>query len=244
MKTPAPLRSQTRVYRLLWIAAAVVAASPAFSEETTPTAVTTATVVTATAAETSATPAAERPLETQLSPCEPLPKGQLSDEDLARLVPDNSPGRVRVRWRTETQEDNYGFNIYRGRHADGPYVKVNKSIIPGEGTTNIPKDYCFAESPLPRGETFYYYIEHVTNKGVAETIEGTKGTKVTVRTVPEERDWLRKKAAESDVPTTTPLVKSTETTAPPTKRGKGASPTAQVKPVAVPLGSAQSDPLN
>jgi hypothetical protein len=127
-------------------------------------------------------------------PCEELPKGELSDAQLRELVPDNAPGRVFIRWRTESQEDNYGFNIYRADKPNGPYKKINEAIIPGEGSTNIPKDYCYVDKPLARGATFYYYIESVSNSGVAETIAETKGTKVKVKTVAEEREWLRKKA--------------------------------------------------
>ncbi len=89
-----------------------------------------------------------------LSPCTPLPAPPITREDLVRLVPDDAPGRVLIRWRTETQEDNLGFNIYRSEHPDGPYVRVNRSLIPGEGSTNIPKDYCFDDKPLPRGQVF------------------------------------------------------------------------------------------
>jgi hypothetical protein len=136
------------------------------------------------------------------SPCDVLPKGDLSDDDLRRLVPDDSPGRVFIRWRTESQDDNYGFNIYRSEQADGPYTKINAYIIPGEGSTNIPKDYCYMDKPVPRGKVFYYYIESVSNQGVAEKVEGTYGTRVQVKTVEEERVWLRKKAKGEDVRTT------------------------------------------
>ncbi|AXA36708.1 hypothetical protein BRCON_1931 [Candidatus Sumerlaea chitinivorans] len=149
-------------------------------------------------------------LERELEPCDPLPSGPLTDEDLKRLVPDDSPGQVRIRWRTESQEDNYGFNIYRAESPDGPYTKINKGIIPGAGTTNIPHDYCYVDRPLPRGKVFYYYIESVSNAGVSEILEGTKGTRVKVKTVEEEREWLRRKALGLDV-ATTPAQATTET---------------------------------
>lgn len=131
-------------------------------------------------------------------PCIELPTGELTPEQLKELVPDDSGGRVFIRWRTETQDDNYGFNIYRADAADGPYKKINRGIIPGEGSTNIPKDYCYMDTQLPRGKTVFYYIESVSNAGVAEVVDGTKGTKVKVKTVEEEREWIRKKAAGID----------------------------------------------
>lgn len=132
-------------------------------------------------------------------PCAELPEGQLSDEELARLVPEGSPGRVRIRWRTESQEECYGFHIYRADQPGGTFSRVNKSVIPGEGSTNIPRDYCYEDQSVERGKTYYYYIEEISTAGVATKLEDTlgpdgKGTKVKVKTVPEEREWLRRKA--------------------------------------------------
>lgn len=130
----------------------------------------------------------------ELKPCEPLPKGDLTDAQLEALVPDGSPGRVRVSWTLESQENTNGFYIYRATNPDGPYDRVNRFIIPGGGTTNIPQSFCFLDTPLTRGATVYYYIEEVTNNGEKIIIEKTKGTKVVVKTVADERAWLRKRA--------------------------------------------------
>jgi hypothetical protein len=137
-----------------------------------------------------------------ISPCTPLPTPPIRREDLVKLVPDNSPGKVVIRWRTETQEENLGFNIYRSENPDGPYERINEALIPGEGSTNIPKDYCYEDKPLPRGKVFYYYIETVSTAGVREILEGTKGTRVKVKTVEEEREWLWRKVMGGDQPTT------------------------------------------
>ncbi|MGB9690601.1 MAG: tetratricopeptide repeat protein [Candidatus Sumerlaeaceae bacterium] len=137
-----------------------------------------------------------------VSPCAPLPTPPIKREDLAKLIPSDAPGRVIIRWRTETQEENLGFNIYRSENPEGPYQRINRSLIPGEGSTNIPKDYCFEDKPLPRGKVFYYYIETVSVNGVHEVLEGTKGTRVKVKTVEEEREWLWKKVMGEDHPST------------------------------------------
>lgn len=155
--------------------------------------------------------------------CMDFPKGELSTDTLKQIVPDDSPGRVFIKWRTESQEDNYGFNIYRGEKAGGPYTKVNESIIPGEGSTNIPKDYCYVDTPLPRGAVYYYYIESISNSGVAEIVEGTKDTRVKVKSVDEEREWLRKKALGID----------TRPTPEPTSTGEGQSTAAAAAPTTV-----------
>jgi hypothetical protein len=136
-----------------------------------------------------------------------MPTGNLSAQELQKLVPDNSPGKVRIRWRVETQEENYGYNIFRSNTADGNYLKINTAIIPGQGSTNIPMDYCYEDRSVNRGQTYYYYIESVTTSGVREVVEGTKGTKVKVKTVDEERAWLKAKASGQDTITSAPAGK-------------------------------------
>jgi hypothetical protein len=141
------------------------------------------------------------PAAAGVTACEALPTGELSDDELAKLVPDNSAGKVRIRWRVETQEDNYGYNILRCDTPEGTYAKVNKSIIAGQGSTNIPMDYCYEDRSVTRGQTYFYYIESISTAGVREIVEGTKGTKVKVKTVEEERAWLKAKAAGQDTAT-------------------------------------------
>lgn len=129
--------------------------------------------------------------------CGVLPTEELSDEQLAILVPEGSPGSVRIAWKTESQEETYGFNILRSNEKSGPYVAVNDRIIPGEGTTNIPRGYCFEDVGVTRGAVYFYQIEEVTNSGTKTIIEGTAGTRIKVKTVDEERAWLKKKAAQA-----------------------------------------------
>lgn len=132
-----------------------------------------------------------------LAPCGELPQGELSEAELEKLVPADSGGRVRVAWGTESQEETYGFNILRAGKSDGPWLAINKAIIPGEGTTSAPNSYCYEDAGLERKRVYFYQIEEVTNSGTKTIVAGTEGTKVTVKTVEEERAWLKKKAAQS-----------------------------------------------
>ena len=141
-------------------------------------------------------------------PCTDLPKGALSDAELAALIPDGSPGKVRVRWTLESQEECYGFNIHRADGPDKPFRRINKTVIPGEGSTNIPKSYCYEDNSVERGKTYFYYIDEVSLQGVVTKLKETmgpddKGTKVVVRTVPDDRAWLRRKALGDDATTAT-----------------------------------------
>jgi hypothetical protein len=149
--------------------------------------------------------------------CDPLPTGTLTDEDLKRLVPEGSAGKVRVRWATESQDNVFGFNVMRTEAEGGPYAKINRSVIPGEGTTNMPKSYCYLDTAVERGKTYWYYIEEVTLDGQRKAIDETKGkdgkgTKVKVRQVDEERKWIRDRALQATIPADSGSTATTTTT--------------------------------
>lgn len=57
----------------------------------------------------------------------------------ATLVTDG----VQIKWRTESEINNLGFNIYRSNTKDGEYTKVNARLIAGAGTDATPHDYSF-----------------------------------------------------------------------------------------------------
>lgn len=154
------------------------------------------------AQESTTAPAAADMSPPEMQVCTPLPTGQLTPEELAVLVPEGSPGLVRIKWRTESQDECFGFNIYRASTEGGEFQKINSTIIPGEGSTNIPKEYCYEDRSVVRGETYFYYIEELSTQGVATKLQDTlgpdgKGTRVKVKTVEEERAYLKRKALEA-----------------------------------------------
>lgn len=81
-------------------------------------------------------------------------------------------GKVTIRFRMETQDDTYGFNIYRGESEKGPFNLVNKDIILGGGTTRTPMNYEYIDKPLQLQKTYYYYLEEVTNTNKRTNITG------------------------------------------------------------------------
>ncbi|MCX7767305.1 MAG: hypothetical protein N2246_11430 [Candidatus Sumerlaeia bacterium] len=79
-------------------------------------------------------------------------------------------GMLRIAWRLQTQQNVYGFNVYRGETENGPWVQVNKEIIPGDDTTSLPHTYEFYDRGLEVGKRYYYYVEEVTFDGKTEKI--------------------------------------------------------------------------
>ncbi len=82
-------------------------------------------------------------------------------------------GLVSIQWTTETETDNLGWNIYRGKNADaysnGNTIKINSDIIPGNGTTSQSTDYHFTdEYNVEPDLTYWYWLESVDYSGLTE----------------------------------------------------------------------------
>jgi len=70
-----------------------------------------------------------------------------------------------LRWRTATEIDNAGFNIYRSARKNGSYTKVNDEIIPAKGNATAGTIYSYEDTP-GRGK-FYYKLEDMDSNGVS-----------------------------------------------------------------------------
>ncbi|MBI1926770.1 hypothetical protein HYR99_21315 [Candidatus Poribacteria bacterium] len=66
---------------------------------------------------------------------------------------------VRIHWRTETETNNLGFNVYRSRTQEGDYIRITPTLIKGHGTDATPHDYSFLDETAEVGKTYYYYIQ-------------------------------------------------------------------------------------
>ena len=74
---------------------------------------------------------------------------------------------VILTWKTESEIDNAGFNIYRAETEDGEYVKINASLIPAKGSTTEGASYRYVDQTAKRGTTYYYKLEDVDMSGNA-----------------------------------------------------------------------------
>ena len=74
-------------------------------------------------------------------------------------------GVVVVKWVTESELNNAGFNILRSETREGAFERVNASLIAGQGTTSERTVYTWTDSTA-KPEVFYYYqIEEVSLAG-------------------------------------------------------------------------------
>jgi len=75
---------------------------------------------------------------------------------------------VKLKWRTESEVGNIGFNIYRSETKDGKFIKLNDKLIPGAGNSAMPNDYYFTDKTAIKGKQYYYYLEDVSVDGLRQ----------------------------------------------------------------------------
>jgi hypothetical protein len=95
----------------------------------------------------------------------------------ANVVRDN---QVEVVWRTVSETNNYGFEIYRKRGDAGEWAKI--AFVQGHGTTLAPQSYTYGDAGLSFGQ-YYYRIKQVDLDGNSESFPAME---VTVGAAPEK----------------------------------------------------------
>ena len=80
-------------------------------------------------------------------------------------VSTSEPGMVIVEWATESEVNLAGFNIYRSESPDGPYVKLNDTLIPASPDPIAGGSYSYSDATAEPGVTYYYQLEDVELDG-------------------------------------------------------------------------------
>lgn len=75
---------------------------------------------------------------------------------------------VRIEWRTATEVNNLGFNLYRSKTREGKFEKVNSRLIEGAGSSPLPHNYQFVDRDVEPGKVYYYYLEDIDITGITE----------------------------------------------------------------------------
>jgi hypothetical protein len=73
--------------------------------------------------------------------------------------------QVTLKWSTQSEINNLGFDVYRSESLDGTFTKVNQTYIPGAGTDGIPHSYRFSDENVEVGKTYYYRLEDISYNG-------------------------------------------------------------------------------
>lgn len=83
------------------------------------------------------------------------------------------PLRNTIRWKTASEVENFGFDVYRATAEEGPFERITSSPVPGAGTVDEPHAYQFADEKIEAGVAYWYYVESISMQGVREKFTPT-----------------------------------------------------------------------
>ena len=96
--------------------------------------------------------------------------GQPLPVSLSYFRPTLENGEIVIRWTTESELDNAGFNILRSDSRNGEFKQVNAEMIHGHGTTGERHTYKWVDATAKPGFVYYYQIEDVSFAGERQTL--------------------------------------------------------------------------
>ena len=83
-------------------------------------------------------------------------------------------GDVVIRWVTESELNNAGFNILRSETRDGEFTKLNEQLILGQGTTSERTAYEWKDTTAKPNVVYYYQIQDVSLDGNVQTLRQSR----------------------------------------------------------------------
>ena len=83
-------------------------------------------------------------------------------------------GEIVVRWITESELNNAGFNILRSETRNGEFTKINTSLIAGQGTTSERSTYSWMDRSAKPNVVYYYQIQDVSLDGKVQTLRQSR----------------------------------------------------------------------
>ena len=106
---------------------------------------------------------------------------------LASMTAVAQTNAIQVNWDTVSEINNAGFNLYRATSPDGPWIKLNSSVIPSQNPgSSEPASYQYQDAyQLTAGATYYYVLEDVGLDGATyrhpDPVSATYGAPTAVR---------------------------------------------------------------
>lgn len=94
-------------------------------------------------------------------------------------------GEVTLRWVTESEIENLGFNIYRSTKYNDQFSIINDQLIPGAGNSSQRHEYEYVDRDVTNGIKYWYKLEDVDYSGNTE-LHGTLSATPMKRAAPKE----------------------------------------------------------
>jgi len=88
--------------------------------------------------------------------------------ELSAFTATAGDGEITLRWNTESEVENLGFNIYRSAKYNDQLSIINDQLIPGAGSSSSRQEYKYVDNGLTNGVTYWYKLEDVDYSGNTE----------------------------------------------------------------------------
>lgn len=70
-----------------------------------------------------------------------------------------------ARWTTASEQDNFGFDVYRSNSEKGEFTKLTKDPIVGAGTSDETHKYEYRDASIDPCKEYWYYVEGISTSG-------------------------------------------------------------------------------
>ena len=85
--------------------------------------------------------------------------------ELSLFTGSSNGNNIQLHWKTETEVNNYGFEIERSDE-NSDWVVIN--FVKGSGNSNSPKNYLYNDVSVSQSGTYYYRLKQIDNDGKYE----------------------------------------------------------------------------
>lgn len=79
-----------------------------------------------------------------------------------------------ITWKTASEVDTAGFNLYRATSPEGPWIKINDELIPPSQDPVSGGSYEFKDQTAEPGKTYYYRLEEIELSGNSNRFDPIK----------------------------------------------------------------------
>ena len=107
---------------------------------------------------------ANKPAEAA-APAKEIPEGECGEQ--SKLPPDQRVANT-ARWTTASEQNSFGFDVYRGDSEKGEFAKLTKEPILGAGTSDETHKYEYRDDTIDPCRDYWYYVEAVSTSGSRE----------------------------------------------------------------------------
>ena len=118
-------------------------------------------------------PVQAKPSETAAAapaPVKEIPVGQCGDQS---ALPAEQRVANTARWTTASEQDNFGFDVFRGDSENGEFTKLTKEPLLGAGTSDETHKYEFRDDTIDPCREYWYYVEGISTSGSREKFTPT-----------------------------------------------------------------------